>query len=471
MKQLQFVVIAIIIALFLQEKTNGQSKSYYSSFKKSKKNLSQYINLAEELMNQGLYFTSAPLIKEFLHLNKKPITVSQEKIIERNASIVGFKFFKYISKSTLTKSNSSTLNFALSSKNFESGDYRKTLKFIKKVKKSSILYPYSLLLKATSLAILNKNNEAIKTFEKCDEISSKYIKRGNTKLHNQKLTANRDYCIIGKARALFNEKKYNKSNLTYLDLDKRSYVWPEILYEEAWNSLYLKNQNRTLGKLVTYKSPILNHVYRPGVYVLSALSYFELCLYNDSLKIIKSFSKKYEQDMLKIKNILIRNKNKLKYFYNLSFQKTQNKLLNQLIESMKKNYALKEMILMLKKSYYELNKINGLRLKSSDKLFLKKSIKETISIQKKLIAGFIKQRLFNYNQETVKTLNDLSNIKLEILSKEKSTLYKRKKYNKRERGSLEYLKRNDKQYFFTFNNEFWVDELGDYVFALKSECR
>ena len=32
------------------------------------------------------------------------------------------------------------------------------------------------------------------------------------------------------------------------------------------------------------------------------------------------------------------------------------------------------------------------------------------------------------------------------------------------------VERNEKQYFWDFNGEFWADELGDYVFALKSEC-
>ena len=31
--------------------------------------------------------------------------------------------------------------------------------------------------------------------------------------------------------------------------------------------------------------------------------------------------------------------------------------------------------------------------------------------------------------------------------------------------------RKDYQYYWSFNGEFWNDELGDYVFALESECR
>jgi hypothetical protein len=61
-------------------------------------------------------------------------------------------------------------------------------------------------------------------------------------------------------------------------------------------------------------------------------------------------------------------------------------------------------------------------------------------------------------------------IKLEVLGRRKEQLYFASNDVNRSRGDIRYLKRNDKQYFWTFNGEFWADELGDYVFSLKSEC-
>ena len=58
---------------------------------------------------------------------------------------------------------------------------------------------------------------------------------------------------------------------------------------------------------------------------------------------------------------------------------------------------------------------------------------------------------------------------LEVLAQKKAKLYSFEKDN-RSRGDIKYIQRNEKQYFWDFNGEFWADELGDYVFALKSEC-
>ena len=64
----------------------------------------------------------------------------------------------------------------------------------------------------------------------------------------------------------------------------------------------------------------------------------------------------------------------------------------------------------------------------------------------------------------------MSYIKLEVLAQRKEQLYRSDVIPGTKRGDVKYIERNDKQYFWTFNGEFWADELGDYVFALRSEC-
>ena len=69
-----------------------------------------------------------------------------------------------------------------------------------------------------------------------------------------------------------------------------------------------------------------------------------------------------------------------------------------------------------------------------------------------------------------KTMQDMSYIKLEVIRFKKRELYQLAN-NNRSRGDIVNLQRTDKQYFWDFNGEFWADELGDYVFTLKSECK
>jgi hypothetical protein len=64
------------------------------------------------------------------------------------------------------------------------------------------------------------------------------------------------------------------------------------------------------------------------------------------------------------------------------------------------------------------------------------------------------------------------NVKLEVISKKKDLVYSNKKLiSNRARGSYENVQRDSKEFFFSFNGAFWADELGDYSFGLKSNCK
>ena len=92
-------------------------------------------------------------------------------------------------------------------------------------------------------------------------------------------------------------------------------------------------------------------------------------------------------------------------------------------------------------------------------------------LQRDLIGAYVKSQMDIYSQQINQAFIDMSYIKLEVLERKKTSLYDPGYNMNRGRGSIANLKRTDKQYFWTFNGEFWADELGDYVFSLKSECQ
>jgi hypothetical protein len=94
-----------------------------------------------------------------------------------------------------------------------------------------------------------------------------------------------------------------------------------------------------------------------------------------------------------------------------------------------------------------------------------------MTLQRNLIGSYVRGQMQLYGAQMLKAFEDMSYIKLEVLSKRKTELYGDVTPMDRKRGDIAHLKRTDKQYFWTFNGEFWADELGDYVFSLKSECR
>ena len=100
-----------------------------------------------------------------------------------------------------------------------------------------------------------------------------------------------------------------------------------------------------------------------------------------------------------------------------------------------------------------------------------KNLFSALTLQRDLIGAYVRQNLNQYAYQINKTFEQMTYVKLEILRRRKTELMTTQVDVKRDRGSVKYLKRTSKQYFWNFNGEFWADELGDYVFALKSECK
>src|SRR5581483_10567816 len=104
---------------------------------------------------------------------------------------------------------------------------------------------------------------------------------------------------------------------TYDKIPKSSIVWPEILFEQAWNAFAKDEFNRSLGKLVSYKSPALSFVFNTEIDVLRAQSYLALCLYDDANQVINEFKDRYAGPGESIKGFVEANNGNLPRFYEL----------------------------------------------------------------------------------------------------------------------------------------------------------
>jgi hypothetical protein len=284
---------------------------------------------------------------------------------------------------------------------------------------------------------------------------------------------NADYCAMGEARSLFQAKNHKKANLRYLDIPKSSPVWPEVLFEEAWNSYYLKNYNRTLGKLVTYKAPLFDYIFNPEIEVLNALTFLKMCLYKDAKKTSDNFYRTYMKDTRNLRLYLKKRSKKYKYFYRLmtNYEKSGNattKLLVTLLNSISREPSYKENKRSLALAGKELQKLNRER-STLMKRIAKKNLSDVIRTQRNLVGSYVRERLVQKYGELYKAFEGMSYIKLETLAQRKANLYNFDD-KKGKRGDIKYIESIDNQFFWNFNGDFWADELGDYVFALGSEC-
>jgi hypothetical protein len=422
-----------------------------------------------ELSDSGFYYSALPWMKEYLIRGTKNLDSKIEKTFSKMIKVVGLKQFETLPYKFLIRSKSDNIRYIIAKKYMRAKKYNKALRYLDKISSNHSIYPYSLNMLGTIYSVQGKQLQAVNAFKKCAFVSDSNL---NKKIERS-LVLNRDYCTLGKARSKFAARSYNESDLLYLDIPKSSIVWPEILFEEAWNSYYQKNYNRTLGKLVSYKSPILSHMFNPEVKVLEALSFLKLCLYSDAKKVSDDFYSKYLKDTRKLRKYLNSNKKKTIFFYDLITRfERKNKSSNTLTSKLLKQISRGEVFLSLKKQltgaaseYDNVRNQRSSRLKKA----VVKNIQEVIRSQKKILGAHVRSRLISHYANLYKAFEGMSYIKLEVLAQRKARLYSLEEKS-RARGDIKYIKRNEKQYFWDFNGEFWADELGDYVFALKSEC-
>lgn len=461
--------------IFLSSFAQADIGEAWRLLRESRGSTRNYPQIIKVLVDNKLYFASIPYIKEYLTTNSTNQSAAIDGLIDQVVSHVGVKQFEVLPTRFLARTQAPTLQYVLARKYFRQGQFEQSLTALRNsIPGTHPSKPFALFLEASIYSLTNKYDDSINTYRECVNLSKNAVGRTKDANRKRQLLINGDYCTVGIARAQFAAGNNEQANLSFLDIPKSSFIWPEILFEEAWNSFYLRDYNRTLGKLVTYKAPVLNFIYNPEIDVLRALTYMELCLWNDTGKVVDEFYSQNERDYSELRRFLGNRKQDYQFYYMLAKSRREgvmreNQLLNKLLHTIIRDPAYQEIYDAFLKGRDELEIVNRVNIPNFKRI-LTLNLKESLLLQRDLIGAYTKSQLEIFSKQIGQSFVDMSYIKLEVLDRRKASLYSPDQTMNRGRGDIANLQRTDKQYFWTFNGEFWADELGDYVFSLKSEC-
>lgn len=445
-------------------------------FEKNRRSTKYFPAVAKELISEGLYFSAIPFVKEYLTAGMNSQDKAIDGMIERIITEVGAVQFEILPAKILERSSAPSLHYVLAKKYFAVGSHDRALSELNKIldKKHPSL-PFALFMKGSIYSVTGKYASAVEAYKMCIDVAEDQMSDVTALNKKKQLEVTRDYCVVGIPRAEFAAGKFKDAHSHYMDLSKSSRVWPEILFEEAWTSFYLKDYNRTLGKLVTYNAPLFSHLFNPEIEILRALTYMEMCLWDDAKKVVDDFYQTYANEASQLKNELARFGKDYKYFYQLGKERIDGsvaggKLKNILLKAVIGDSAFGEMFLAFQGSSNELERVNRMP-NSSFKQLLIEGLRDTLIDQRNLIGSYVRTGLTTQMNKMDRAFEGMSYIKLEVLARRKAEIYNVDFNADGKRGDINNLQRNSKQYFWSFNGEFWADELGDYVFSLKPECK
>jgi len=386
--------------------------------------------------------------------------------------------------------NRSAYLFSLGKAAILKDDMNRALEYLNQVKSQSRLYPFSLELRGTALTIQGRIDEAVDDFRDCQKYSPLTVTEVDTASPRYRTQVNeaKDLearCAADEARAFYQGEKFDEAERAWDKIPKASRVWPDILFEQAWNAFAKREFNRTLGKLVTYKAPALDFVFNSEVEVLRAQSYLSLCLYDDVQKSIDDFNARYTDIGREVKRFVESNATNLEAFYQLGVRTLKDKRdtpdpVGRLANRFVRGPYFADLVAQdasLDKERGVISafaRMTGTSANSGLAAFLTEVLKWRRKTVHQLGGAYVKNSLIDHHGVLVADFEKISYIRLEMLSRAKDKLIRKVTHAKAEddertRGVVRPT-RKDNQMFWTFNGEFWNDELGDYIFGLESEC-
>ncbi|MCO5141787.1 MAG: hypothetical protein M9962_01710 [Oligoflexia bacterium] len=350
-----------------------------------------------------------------------------------------------------------------------------------------VKYPAALFLRGTAYLMVGAVESGINDFKACANNAESGSYRGSQTKQEAYELKNR--CLAGIARGYYQGKNYNEAENWYERVEIKSFVWPQIQYERAWNSIARGDYNRALGRLVSYKAPGLSWFHDSEIEMLRAISYLQMCLYDDVEKESDAFMKKYGAVGQQMKAMLDEAAGgSLRGLVRL-FQRGV-EAMNRSVYS--ENPMHQVMSRFVRSPYFvdlaqsgnkirkELEYLSSLGNAGRRGLggFLREVLNWRWQTSQELGGIFIRDRLATEYKSLIANVSTIDIVKLEMLRRARSQVERlavnvnvgEDVWGNKKRGSLgKPYTRND-QYFWQFNGEFWADELGDYVFALRPEC-
>ena len=102
----------------------------------------------------------------------------------------------------------------------------------------------------------------------------------------------KDLSLMNIARIYYGIERYDESSKYYELVSHDSSYWPQALFESAWANFMQNNLNQTLGQVLTVQSPFYaEDEFLPEATVLRALTFFNLCKYEEVEALLIGFEK------------------------------------------------------------------------------------------------------------------------------------------------------------------------------------
>jgi tetratricopeptide (TPR) repeat protein len=428
-----------------------------------------------EALTEKKYYFSA-LNEYFLETYEKQILKDDLKKLEDLLYFTGIELLEDYNSALLKKYPTSSTRFILGRSYLLKKNYKEAVLNFSLIHSDHRYYPEGRLLLAQTYDQMRNITERSRAYDQCLEAAEKHEKIAQSEKIKRYYRMIHEICLVNRARHYFKEGQMSEALMAYDRIPKKSYKWPYLLLEKAWVHFQLKDYNRAIGILITYKSPLLSTYFFPEAEYLAALSYFHLCLYEDTLTIINQFYQVYRPRFVSLAQVLNKNRGSKDFFFQLLFKASDDfgqdgEFVKQIMTRMKKQTRFSLDFNALHKLEIEINRIE----QNENQQIKEKLLPHLRNVRENIMSKInynAKTELFEFLDSIPFLSQELYKLNLEIISRKKELVYSNKRLiSDRSRGDYSNVQRSKFDYFWKFEGAFWADELGDYSLGLKSNCQ
>ncbi len=289
-----------------------------------------------------------------------------------------------------------------------------------------------------------------------------------------------EFTNLGMARVFYSTGQYDTSLKYYGLLSRRSRLWPTALFESSWAYFQVDQWNKALGNLHTLNSPFFKTEYFPEAPVLSSVIFFYNCKYDRVRAELEEFAYTYEPMLSEVQSVIASKSDDPEAMYEWLLavrDGAESPELQAVAGTAIDDQQVKNKMKLIEAIQQEIEKIGKMPSTWKGSGLGSTLIQESelaMSFARGDAGGIVAQRL----ERVARELQDFS------LEQEKILF----EVTRAERGEIEADLRSemevdanvtkkprvnvsDEELYWTFEGEYWRDELGFYLFTVNSECK
>lgn len=285
--------------------------------------------------------------------------------------------------------------------------------------------------------------------------------------------------ILALGRLFYSTRQYDVAVRYYGEILEDNPNWLDAVYESSWVQFQLKNYAKALGNLHTVNSPFFADQYYPESRVLQALILFYNCRYDDADAIVKEFVNDYYPLMNQFRAEINRFADPNAFYQWLATLATQKDTeysirFQRIFNAALADKKLRRKFEFVSKLNEEVKKLDQLAGKGAERGLIGQ-LKGDINSYRSLVIGeagaLAQARLVRIVKDLQRHLASALKIKGETLRARRGDISDAAAQEQAAAAAAyRELVVDEEHIEWPFTGEYWADELGAYLYDIKSQC-